>query len=127
MTGYYSSMRRLSEKLLAVVFSALLVWSSLPMAGVSLSAGQMADVSSMSVSQADMDGMMDHAAMDCDQCDRLGGCDGGCSTGHCASCALAVASLIALRQPPITRLGRFFSNEGIAVRLSSSLFRPPRV
>jgi len=99
----------------------------LPMAGVSLSAGQMADVSSMSVSQADMGGMMDHAAMDCDQCDRLGGCDGGCSMGHCASCALAVASLIALRQPPITRLGRFFSNEGIAVRLSSSLFRPPRV
>lgn len=125
-TGYYSSMRRLSEKLLAVLLSMLLLWPSLPMAGASLVTGQVMDMPSVSLSSADAGVAMDHAAMDCDRCDRAGGCDGGCANGHCASCALAVVPPMAFLQPPVLRLGRFFSNEGIAVRLSSSLFRPPR-
>ncbi len=120
-------MRRLSEKLLAILLSALLAWSAMPLAAVSPPAGAMTFAPSASVSIADVGETMDHATMDCDHCDRSGACVDGCSGGHCASCALSVVPLAIFHRPAIQRLGRVFPNEGIATRLPSSLFRPPRV
>ena len=124
-------MRRVSEKLLAVLLTLLLGLSPLQsaMAGFASSLDQEGGVHQMANSH---DGGMvmaaDHvAAHDCEQCNADAGCNGhNCSSGQCASCALALLQVFSHPQNLIAVSVPLRADDGFVSQLSSYLFRPPR-
>ena len=123
-------MHRLSERVLAILLTLLLGLSPLQGAesGFALSANQDGSVHQMADGHDDCMDSDRTAAQDCGQCNSEAGCNGhSCSSGQCASCALAVHQVFSYHTNPTITSGFPRADDGIVKQLSSSLFRPPRV
>ena len=122
-------MYRLSEKLLAILLTLLLGLSPFQgaMAGFAASSDQEGGVHQMSDTQGDMVMDIDPATHDCEQCNADDGCNGhSCSSGHCASCVLAVLPVFSHPTNLSATPGLLRADDDFVSQLSSSLFRPPR-
>lgn len=123
-------MRRITEKLMAILLTLLLGLSPLQgaIAGFSSSLDQEEGVHQMLDSHGGMVMNSDHGAPDCVQCLAGDGCnDHGCSSGQCASCALAMLPYITLPESLTAVTELFRTDDGSVNQFSSFLFRPPRV
>lgn len=121
-------MRRMPEKLLAVLLTLMLGLSPLQgvMAGSASSLDQEKGVHQMST-QGEMVMNIDHGSHSCEQCHAGDGCNGhSCSSGQCASCALALLPSFSLpvNLTVVTLLLR--SDQSSVSQYTSFLFRPPR-
>ena len=123
-------MRRSIKKQLAVLLALLVGLTPLQgaMAGLVDLPGQPEGVIRMA---ADHDGRFiaaEHAAVqDCERCNRDTGCNGqGCSSGHCAACALALLPTLPLPTYRSAAAVPMQTDAGFEAQLSSYLFRPPR-
>jgi hypothetical protein len=122
-------MHRLSEKLLAILLTLLLVLSPLQgvMAGNTASSDQEEGVHQMAGMHGDMVMVTDHVTDNCVQCDANDDCTGHtCSSCQCASCTLALLSVSPLPANSAATPILFRADDGFVSQYSSSLFRPPR-
>ena len=123
-------MRRLSEKLLALLLALLLGLST--MQGAVAGFAPVSDQVDSQYQMADLHASPMHmttgnAAHDCEHCNS-GNCatDHACSSSQCVSCVLAImptfshsANLLVMSTPDV-------ADDGFVNPLSSSLFRPPK-
>ena len=118
-------MSRISEKLLTVLLTLLLGLSPLQgaIAGFASSLDQEEGMHQMSGTHGDMAMNIDHGAHDCEQCSA----GDGCSSGQCASCALALLPYITLPKNLTAAIELLRTDDGSVSQYSSFLFRPPRV
>jgi hypothetical protein len=122
-------MHRLSEKLLAILLTLLLVLSPLQgvMAGITASSDQEEGVHQMAGMHGDMVMVTDHVTDNCVQSDANDDCTGHtCSSCQCASCTLALLPIFSLPTNHTATPVLFRADDGFVSQRSSPLFRPPR-
>ena len=126
-------MRRLPEKLLAVVLSVILGLMPLQgaMAGFTTPIKQMGEVHHHQMgNHHDGSQVLDagHSAMmGCENCNTDAGCSGdNCSSGHCVSCLLALLTDFSFSVHQTIASVVMQTHNDLVKQSISSLFRPPR-
>jgi len=122
-------MHRLSKKLLAIMLSLLLGLSPFQgaIAGYTAFDEQTGDVYQRVSLHHNMDMAVNHMILNQDQCETdTGNIYSGCSSGHCASCALGITQVSILSTADISKPLLIQVNDCFVSQPSTSLFRPPK-
>ncbi len=120
-------MYRLSEQLLAILITLLLVLSPLQgaLAGFAISSNQGGNAHQMAIGH-DGGTFLDAghvACQDCEQCSTEDGCNGhSCPSSQCTSCTLAAFPIFAYFTNPTVMLGLAIADDTIISQFSPSLF-----
>jgi hypothetical protein len=125
-------MRKLHDRLLAILLSAIL--GLIPLQGAVAGVYMLQD---MAGEAHPMNGHHDaarvstaehHTGMNCDACNLDSGCNGdNCSSGHCLTCLLALPGDFSFVIERTTPSPTVQSDNDLVKRHLSSLFRPPRL
>ncbi len=138
------AMSRLTRQVVSLIIAVLLVLS--PLQGMTMNAmpasadaamgmqHQMSGGQSamdVTMSMADMDGMMQMAStvdQSCEQCDTSTCCAGAqCLSGHCATCAAGLMAIISVSSEAVAQAVILPVASAHLPQVSDNLFRPPRV